>query len=536
MTLNPPGMLGLALASLGLVAWTGVGFWADAPATTSTTSSRSADQIPGCSIPATPGRFLWVYPAPQVSTFNAAPAIADDGTLFVGSSSSGLIVALTCLGGARWSIDTRTAFANAPGRHRFVGSGALADDGTLFVGTFQGSPPVVLALRPDGSLAREPRRPVPIANEISHVFGSPAISASGRVYFGTTDLSLTFGTLLAIHPSGDLLPEYPMLGNSVTSSPVVLASGAAVFASDVSLTLMTVLPPPAPTLMPSPTFTSSATPSATPTATRTPSATPTSPGGATTTTQPPSTDLVLPLLLKSQVVRATSRDLSITPAAMAQLHVLRDGEPRRIIDIGRGQLSEMAVAGDVVFLQVFGERPRLVAIALDAEPPRLLWEHRTGVDIAGGPILGHFDAATGRVELIYADERGNLVSLNAPATSGADGPPVFNWAVTLDAPVFGAPALGDAGQVYVVAGPTVVAFDRSDGSETWRLDLSQSVSAIVGLANVRGHLTLAPGGTLLFGSRAGLVAVSTESRGLDPDALWPTLRHDRRNTGRADAR
>jgi len=87
--------------------------------------------------------------------------------------------------------------------------------------------------------------------------------------------------------------------------------------------------------------------------------------------------------------------------------------------------------------------------------------------------------------------------------------------------------LGNAGRVYVVLVNTVRAFDRLDAKEIWSTRLPDGEES-------NGTITMGPGGTLLVGTRFGkLVAIATESGGLDPEAAWPALRHDSRNTGRA---
>jgi outer membrane protein assembly factor BamB len=91
----------------------------------------------------------------------------------------------------------------------------------------------------------------------------------------------------------------------------------------------------------------------------------------------------------------------------------------------------------------------------------------------------------------------------------------------------GAPALGDAGIVYVAAGNTVEAYRREDGELVWSTDIGPDVAT--------GSVTLGPGGVLYVGTETGrLLAIATESKGLDPEAAWPALRHDARNSGRTD--
>ena len=51
---------------------------------------------------------------------------------------------------------------------------------------------------------------------------------------------------------------------------------------------------------------------------------------------------------------------------------------------------------------------------------------------------------------------------------------------------------------------------------------------------VRGAPAIAADGTVFVGTESGqLIAIATESHGLDPESAWPAFRHDVRNTGRA---
>jgi len=229
--------------------------------------------------------------------------------------------------------------------------------------------------------------------------------------------------------------------------------------------------------------------------------------------------------------------------APGHLHLVTMAQaPGKAFEIPAGAMSSIAGGGDTVVFQVDETAggvatavPRLVAFAVDAEPPRLLWQHRMQGRIRAAPVLGRLDAARGVQEVVYLDDSGRLVSLSAPAAGATEGTPTFNWAVQLppgrglnNVPAAGAPALGDAGIVYAASGGVVAAFDRQDGREIWSRPLPAGEVVL-------GSVTLAPGGTLYVGTRSGrLFAIATESEGLDPEALWPSLRHDARNTGRAD--
>lgn len=233
-----------------------------------------------------------------------------------------------------------------------------------------------------------------------------------------------------------------------------------------------------------------------------------------------------------------------TGARLAHLHIITDAQvPGKAFALGESRatsvddvpaLGSVIATGDVVIVTLAEQPPRMVALAVDSDPPVILWEHFNAGEIAGSPVLGDLDPSSGRVELIYADSTGILVSLSVPGTPLAGGMPTFNWAIRLDQPAVDAPALGDNGTVYVATPKSVLAFSRADGSPRWTYDLISGTDVDPASDRIVGAITLGPGGTLYVGTRRHVLAISTESRGLDLDARWPTLRHDHRNSGWAE--
>lgn len=201
--------------------------------------------------------------------------------------------------------------------------------------------------------------------------------------------------------------------------------------------------------------------------------------------------------------------------------------PGQTFDLDRGETVGLSVVvGDTVIIQVEDVTPRLVALSLAVLPPRQLWEHVMRANVASTAVLGRLDTASGMVELVYLDTTGLLVSMNAPALPGAAAQPRFNWARSLVGGGTGAPVLGDAGIVYVATETQVAAFRRADGTPVWSVSLTGDGPS--------SPMSMGPNGTLYVGTRLGrLVAIGTESHGLDPQAAWPVERHDAHNSGRA---
>lgn len=519
-----------------------------------------------CPTPERPGEILWTHPVD--GTITGAPAIGADGTVYLGTDT-GKLYAIGCRDKLRWVFD----YATLPGGSQvqaFEGAPAIGDDGTIYIGDDVAIPNFAFAVNPDGSL-RWVHRESGLGSQMD---ASPAVDAAGRVYFGSQGSRAgSSGSILVLDAAGTMRSGFPIWGiGPVFSSPAALSGNRVLFISNASEqfnpgpglpTPTPFRPPPGDTLTPPPTRTVRATPFTTP-GRQTPSPT-TLPGRRTPTPTPALLHQIhLPLLAHeapASAIRPQPLSQSGRPSPLGQispntpdqsrvrlpgqLFTIRDGQAAgmTIDDIAPGTMSSLAAVGEVIVFQISGEPreaggtlpPRLVAMALEPEePPRLLWEHFTRGIIPTAPVLGPIDPATGRMELVYLDDSGTLVSLDVPGRATAQGQPRFNWAQTVTvSEATGAPALGDSGHIYVAAGNTVTAYSRTDGSESWSVILNDP-EALPGADLASSSVSLGANGVLYVGSFAGrLYAISTESRGLDPAAAWPSFRHDARNTGRA---
>lgn len=571
-----------------------------------------------------PGTQVWRFVSPSDRAVEGAPAIAGDGTVYV-ATQNGLVHAVDCDGAARWTFDYAEHNAFGFRAQTFDAGPAVADDGTLFVGDGAGTPNFFFALNAvDGS-------PQWIHEEFgaaSQFVAGPALSHAGHIYAGTTAatfgasaISDLAGSILVFDARGFLLPSYPVaVQGGVSGAPGVLADDRVVMVANGFTRLIArgiptptpfVLPPSLPptrppTGSPTPTAIVSPTPrigpptitprGASPTATRTgppvrvtptpasdrrlylpvavggglagdsfpsigptvssvppPRATPglvpprptALPGGPLSPLQPTATALPTETPIATPTahpigptatpfprptVSSVPPPMRPTPVPVTteqvppRLVVLGPSGPLASAEVGEGRASSVAVAGSVAVFQVQGTPPRLVAFDVSGPSPVRLWEHfMTGL-VPDAPILGRKDAATGLVDLFYADSSARLVALAVPLRAGSGQLPRLRWARTLPAAALGAPVLGDAGVLYVGVGRVLRAFRTADGTDVWSQDVGE---------NITGALQLGRGGTVYAGLAGGdLVAVATESNGLDPEALWPTTRGDARNTGR----
>lgn len=144
------------------------------------------------------GPFL---PARQVfrrvlAPISSSPAVAGDGTIYVGTAG-GALVAVSADGSAvKWSATTGDTLGSSP---------ALAADGTVYVGS---SDRKVYAVTADGATKWS-------FETGAAIVGSPVVGGDETVYVGSTD-----GKLYAIAPDGKARWTYAT-GGPITGAPAV---------------------------------------------------------------------------------------------------------------------------------------------------------------------------------------------------------------------------------------------------------------------------------------------------------------------------
>ncbi|SHE15021.1 outer membrane biogenesis protein BamB [Chlamydia abortus] len=143
----------------------------------------------------------------------SSPAIAADGTIYVGSDD-GHLYALTASGEQKWKFAINGSDFGNPG---IYSSPSIGADGTIYVG---GDDSYLYAIHPDGTLKWDLK-----IGSLVFVSPSPAIGADGTIYVATQG-----GTFHAISDDGDTGREkwaykisafWPM----IRSSPVIAADG-----------------------------------------------------------------------------------------------------------------------------------------------------------------------------------------------------------------------------------------------------------------------------------------------------------------------
>lgn len=130
-------------------------------------------------------RLQWSYPTG--GTVESSPAIADDGTIYVGSYDNNLY-AVTPDGNLKWQFPTGDKIESSP---------AIAADGTIYVGSVDCR---FYAVKPNGELKWKYDDP---AYDL-RFFSSPTIAEDGTIYVaGRQSQGTNFGILYALTPQGE---------------------------------------------------------------------------------------------------------------------------------------------------------------------------------------------------------------------------------------------------------------------------------------------------------------------------------------------
>jgi outer membrane protein assembly factor BamB len=152
---------------------------------------------------------IWRYQIKQGVTEDnySSPAIAPDGTIYVGSQDD-YLYAVNYDGSLKWRFYAGDVVRSSP---------AIGADGTVYVGSYSNS---LYALNPaDGSVKW---------SYLTHgdITSSPAIAADGTIIFGSSD-----DTIYALNPDSTVKWKYKA-GQDVNSSPSIAADGTIYFGSN----------------------------------------------------------------------------------------------------------------------------------------------------------------------------------------------------------------------------------------------------------------------------------------------------------------
>ena len=149
----------------------------------------------------------WSTPYSTGGTIFSSPAIATDGTVYIGSNDNKLH-AIHSDGSAKWTFTTGDWVDSTP---------AIGADGTVYFGSWDNQ---LYAVNPtNGSKLWD-------FNTSSSIIASPAIGVDGRIYFGSKD-----EFFYALESNGSLAWE-TYVGNAITSSAAIGQDGTIYFGDE----------------------------------------------------------------------------------------------------------------------------------------------------------------------------------------------------------------------------------------------------------------------------------------------------------------
>ncbi|MDC3335647.1 PQQ-binding-like beta-propeller repeat protein, partial [Opitutales bacterium] len=149
----------------------------------------------------------WETPYPTGGTIFSSPAIATDGTVYIGSNDNKLH-AINSDGSAKWTFTTGDWVDSTP---------AIGADGTIYFGSWDNQ---LYAIDPsNGSKLWD-------FNTSSCIIASPAIGVDGRIYFGSKD-----EFFYALESNGSLAWE-SYIGNPIASSAALGQDGTIYFGDE----------------------------------------------------------------------------------------------------------------------------------------------------------------------------------------------------------------------------------------------------------------------------------------------------------------
>jgi outer membrane protein assembly factor BamB len=145
---------------------------------------------------------IWRYPIKAGAPENnySSPAIAPDGTIYVGSQDN-YVYAVNSDGALKWRLPTGGPVRSSP---------AIAPDGTVYVGSYDNR---LYAINPSDGTVKW------FYVTDGNVPSSPAIAADSTIIFGSSD-----GNIYALNPDSTLKWKYPT-GGAVYSSPAIAPDG-----------------------------------------------------------------------------------------------------------------------------------------------------------------------------------------------------------------------------------------------------------------------------------------------------------------------
>ena len=155
------------------------------------------------------GEIEWTYEAADRVFFLSSPAVAADGTLYVGGEDS-LLYAIGPDGSLRWTFPVGGRIRSSP---------SIGPDGTVYFGSHDGR---LYAVRPDGTERWSVEMHCGLPWGCLRADGSPSIAPDGTIY-------MMVDGVYAVDPDGRVLWHYP--ASQSRAAPILGADGTVYMAS-----------------------------------------------------------------------------------------------------------------------------------------------------------------------------------------------------------------------------------------------------------------------------------------------------------------
>lgn len=151
----------------------------------------------------------WVYDL-GFSINPQSSAIADDGTIYIGSEDNGNFHAINPDGTLKWTYTGIT--------DNVYSSAAIGSDGTIYVGSKDNN---LHAINPNGTQKWK----FDIGGDA--IYATPAIASDGTIYIGSDS-----DNLYAVNPDGTQKWAFNTAGNNIRSTPAIAQDGTVYITSD----------------------------------------------------------------------------------------------------------------------------------------------------------------------------------------------------------------------------------------------------------------------------------------------------------------
>ncbi|MBU1179532.1 PQQ-binding-like beta-propeller repeat protein, partial [Patescibacteria group bacterium] len=149
--------------------------------------------------------------------FGIAPIVGKDDTIYIGNESQGKLYALNSDGTTKWTFPDNN---NPLGTQ--LSMPAVADDGTVYIGSDSG---IFYAVNPNGTLKWKYT-----LDPVRQIGGSPVIGADGTVYFSTIFASTN--SLYALNSDGTLKWTFDVnKGSQTTTANPAIGSDGTIYMS-----------------------------------------------------------------------------------------------------------------------------------------------------------------------------------------------------------------------------------------------------------------------------------------------------------------